>query len=182
MAVRIAQRMGLSSDGTSYGLPPFETEMRRRLWWQIIILDCRTSEVSGSGPSILHRGWTTNLPVNNNDSDLYPGMREWPIEYPGPTEMVYALPRCEAIQRFLLTGCQPAGDAASQDKEIDGLADHLQQRHLKFCDASVPLHSSPLQWQAQTLKNSECAHASPMYKLLIEFRPQKKRRNYLPTV
>lgn len=132
--------MGLSSDGTSYGLPPFETEMRRRLWWQIIILDCRTSEVSGSGPSILHRGWTTNLPANINDSDLYPGMQDWPLEYPGPTEMVYALPRCEAIQLFLLTGCQSAEDGASQDKEIDDLGEHLQQKYFKFCDPSVPLH------------------------------------------
>ncbi|RDL29801.1 Uncharacterized protein BP5553_10666 [Venustampulla echinocandica] len=139
IVVRIARRMGLSSDGTSYGLAPFETEMRRRLWWQIIILDCRTSEVSGSGPSIVHRGWTTNLPTNINDSDLYPGMRDWPLEYPGPTEMVYALPRCEAIQRFLFTGCHTE-DAASLDKGIDELEEHLQQKYLKFCDLSVPLH------------------------------------------
>jgi len=37
--VRIAQRMGLSTDGTHYTMPPFEVEMRRRLWWQIVLLD-----------------------------------------------------------------------------------------------------------------------------------------------
>lgn len=131
--------MGLSSDGTSFGLLPFETEMRRRLWWQIIVFDCRVSEVSGAGPSVLHRGWTTKLPLNINDSDLYPGMQHWPLEHMGTTEMVYVLPRCEAIQRFLHTGCQPPQDMTSQDVETEDFGEHLQQKYFKFCDHSVPL-------------------------------------------
>ena len=40
----IARTMGLHRDGTAFGLKPFETELRRRLWWQICIIDSRSSE------------------------------------------------------------------------------------------------------------------------------------------
>jgi hypothetical protein len=33
LALRIAQSLGLHRDGTKFGLSPFDTEMRRRLWW-----------------------------------------------------------------------------------------------------------------------------------------------------
>ena len=71
VAVRIAQRMGLHHDGTSYGLPSFEVEMRRRLGWQIVLLDNRITEVSGAGNSIVTHTWTTNFPSNVNDNDQF---------------------------------------------------------------------------------------------------------------
>jgi len=49
IAIRIAQRVGLNTDGTTFGLLPFEVEMRRRLWWQLILIDHRVSELSGAG-------------------------------------------------------------------------------------------------------------------------------------
>ncbi|KAK5135579.1 hypothetical protein LTR08_005059 [Meristemomyces frigidus] len=43
-SVRIAQRMGLHRDGEALGLKPFEVQMRRRLFWQLLPLDgCVTS-------------------------------------------------------------------------------------------------------------------------------------------
>lgn len=33
LALRISQSLGLHRDGTQFGLSPFDTEMRRRLWW-----------------------------------------------------------------------------------------------------------------------------------------------------
>jgi hypothetical protein len=33
LALRISQSLGLHRDGTRFGLSPFDTEMRRRLWW-----------------------------------------------------------------------------------------------------------------------------------------------------
>ena len=35
LLVNIAQSMGLHRDGEQFNLPPFETEMRRRLWWAV---------------------------------------------------------------------------------------------------------------------------------------------------
>lgn len=47
VAVRIAQGMDLERDGVSLGLPPFETEMRRRIWWLLKTHDFRTAELCG---------------------------------------------------------------------------------------------------------------------------------------
>ncbi len=47
VAVRIAQGMGLERDGVSLGLPPFETEIRRRIWWLLKTHDFRTAELCG---------------------------------------------------------------------------------------------------------------------------------------
>lgn len=35
VAIRIAEGMGMRLDGTLLGLSPFETEIRRRIWWQL---------------------------------------------------------------------------------------------------------------------------------------------------
>lgn len=52
LVVRIAQTLGIHRDGTHFDLPPFEVEMRRRLWWQVCILDARSAEDQGCDPSI----------------------------------------------------------------------------------------------------------------------------------
>ena len=140
ITVRIAQRMGLNSDGTSFGLSPFEIEMRRRLWWQIIILDSRTAEVSGSGPSIMHRMWTTKLPLNINDSDLYQDMREPPSELTGSTEMTFTLQICELFQYFLQSR-KILESPALLDEAVDSLEARIEQKYLKYCDLSVPIYS-----------------------------------------
>ncbi|KAE8441227.1 hypothetical protein EG329_005591 [Mollisiaceae sp. DMI_Dod_QoI] len=140
IAVRIAQRMGLNFDGTSYGLLPFEVEMRRRLWWQIVLLDFRVSELSGAGCSILTHVWTTKFPLNVNDSDLFPDMRDPPSEHPGRvTEMIYVLQRCEAAD--LLQKLRSSTDPiAVKDAAIEELYKRVEQKYIQYCDPSVPLH------------------------------------------
>lgn len=44
LAVRLAQSLGMHRDGSALNLAPFEAEMRRRLWWNICILDTPASE------------------------------------------------------------------------------------------------------------------------------------------
>lgn len=53
LVVRIAQTLGIHRDGSHFGLAPFEIEMRRRLWWQVCILDARSSEDHGCDPTIV---------------------------------------------------------------------------------------------------------------------------------
>jgi hypothetical protein len=133
--------MGLNFDGTSYGLPPFETEMRRRLWWQIIFLDSRVGELAGCPPSMLQHLRTTRIPLNVNDSDLFPGMREPPVEHTGITEMIHVLPRCEIIKLYLeakLTNI-PAR-VRIPDSQIDEFEAFIEEKYLKWCDDSVPWH------------------------------------------
>uniref|UniRef100_L2FXA6 Fungal specific transcription factor domain-containing protein n=1 Tax=Colletotrichum fructicola (strain Nara gc5) TaxID=1213859 RepID=L2FXA6_COLFN len=91
ICVRIAQKMGLHRDGELLGLPPFETEMRRRIWWQIFMLDCKFSMISGLSQSLLPRPSDCKLPKNLNDADLHPGATDKYQEREGPTEMVIPL-------------------------------------------------------------------------------------------
>lgn len=139
IAVRIGQRVGLSTDGTSYGLPPFEVEMRRRLWWQIVMIDTRIAEMSGAGPSVLTYSWSTKLPSNINDSDLFPDMKEMPSERSDITEALFLRLKCEVAQ---FTKVIRAGrESISQnDVLISEFERRITQGYLTRCDPSIPLH------------------------------------------
>lgn len=141
IAVRMGQRIGLATDGTHYGLLPFEAEMRRRLWWQIVLIDTRASEVCGAGPNILTYTWNTKIPMNYNDSDLFPDMRTAPPERPGLTEMAYCRIRCETANFFREVRSSYMTDSvAARDKTIDEFEQHLQREYLNYCDPSIPMH------------------------------------------
>jgi hypothetical protein len=139
IAVRISQRMGLSFDGTSYGLSPFEVEMRRRLWWQVLLLDVRVAELSGAGSALLNHTWKTKLPSNVNDSDLFPDMREIPKEHSGATEMMFVLHRCEVAN--LVQQLQDKSIPLTiKDEAIDQLEMALERKYIQYCDRSIPFH------------------------------------------
>ncbi|KAG7044484.1 mitogen-activated protein kinase kinase kinase [Colletotrichum scovillei] len=44
LAVRLAQNFGIHREGSLFGLSTFDIEMRRRLWWQIAVLDAPSAE------------------------------------------------------------------------------------------------------------------------------------------
>lgn len=83
--------MGLHRDGELLGLKPFETEMRRRLWWQIIMIDCKYAMLSGLSHTLLPRGWDTKEPRNIDDADLLPSATEPIKDREGPTDMILVL-------------------------------------------------------------------------------------------
>ncbi|KAI4237739.1 MAG: hypothetical protein LQ352_007920 [Teloschistes flavicans] len=152
-AVRLGQRIGLHRDGTTIGLPPFETEMRRRLWWQIVLLDSRIAELSGAGTSILSTPFDTFLPSNVNDSNLSPEMGEMPPEHQGASDMIFCLARCEIgdfLKRanttfFFFDGAWARSDGtpaslAEKDAAIDELEDRLERKYLRHCDPQITLH------------------------------------------
>ena len=51
VATRIAQSMGMERDGSFTDLPPFEAEMRRRVWWLLRTHDFRTAELMWASQS-----------------------------------------------------------------------------------------------------------------------------------
>jgi hypothetical protein len=57
----ISQTLGIHRDGSHFKLPPFEIEMRRRLWWQVCILDARSSEDHGCDPTIVEAQYDTKM-------------------------------------------------------------------------------------------------------------------------
>ena len=157
LLIRLAQGLGVHRDGQQFGLSPFETEMRRRLWWQISSLDMRASEDQGSDPSIVEQSFDTKFPLNINDEDIDPSMKETPKEREGATQMTFDLIRYSMGTTVRRLTYAPAGEgrcktmSASQgieDKErmIDNLHQYLERKYLQHCDMNVPLH-----WVAATV-------------------------------
>ncbi|KAI1421576.1 fungal-specific transcription factor domain-containing protein [Xylaria sp. FL1777] len=89
--MRIAQKMGYHRDGKQFNLSPFETEMRRRLWWHLITQDSRNAMMSGLSHAWVVSNWDTEMPLNVNDADLSPDSMEPLVARNGPTEMAFVL-------------------------------------------------------------------------------------------
>jgi hypothetical protein len=87
----MAQKMGLHRDGEALGLSPFETEMRRRLWWQIIMVDAKYAMFSGLSHNLLPTVGDTKGPCNLDDADISPTATEPFQDREGPTEMIFGL-------------------------------------------------------------------------------------------
>ncbi|KAL7911844.1 fungal-specific transcription factor domain-containing protein [Trichoderma velutinum] len=148
VAVRIAQRMGLHRDGEGLGLSPFDVQMRRRLFWQLLPLDGYAGQVSGTGISISPNSWDTKPPLNINDAQIYPSMTHQPEEPNGASEMIYCLTKAELSNLYNRTGVETkdAGGAvqlkASGELEtlIDEVEKNIETKYLRYCDIINPLH------------------------------------------
>ncbi|KAK2596147.1 hypothetical protein QQS21_006424 [Conoideocrella luteorostrata] len=146
IAIRLAQRMGLHHDGENLGLPPFEVQMRRRVFWQLLPLDSYAGQVSGTGIMISPDSWDTKPPLNINDDQIYPGMTEEPCEKNGATEMIFCLTKIELSTFYNRTGVKLKGASASFknteeiDKMIDEVEGRIEANYLRYCDILNPLH------------------------------------------
>lgn len=148
VALRLARKMGLHRDGTSLGLSPFETEERRRLWWHILHVDFRLSEVLGTKPSLDLLPGDTKIPLNITDEDLTVDMVYPPSERKGTTSMIICLIGQE-ITGFLRQHSSvndvclelfisSAFTLAEKDSLINQIEDLLERKYLRYCD---PLNS-----------------------------------------
>ena len=147
-AVRLGQRIGLHRDGTLVGLSPFETEIRRRVWWRLLALDGQTAELCGAGLSVAFPRYDCKRPLNVNDSDLGPDMSAFPSEHDGPTEMIFCgfryeiglfLRKVKASSNWMET--EISDEAVEERKnQLDELQALIERKYLHFCDPSVPLH------------------------------------------
>jgi hypothetical protein len=152
IAQRIGQRIGLHRDGDTLNLPPFETDMRRRLWWQIMMLEGYSQKLAGTGTSGMILRGDVKMPSNVNDSDLFSGMKESPKEHEGATEMMFFLIRC-LVGDFLKRSAEShtfdglwhrlttsAVQVATKDRAIDELEALFQRKFLQYCDPHIPWH------------------------------------------
>ncbi|PYI00317.1 hypothetical protein BO78DRAFT_465396 [Aspergillus sclerotiicarbonarius CBS 121057] len=147
---RLAQGLGLHRDGTHFGLTPFETEMRRRLWWSIYLLDTRSSQSYPTGSLVSEGSYDTSLPLNINDSDIAPESADVP-ELAGFSEMTFCLIRCEMtvlVRRNLNAQDNTDGEKDLENRlhEVEKVHVRLHERYLRFCDVSIPI-----QWTTATV-------------------------------
>lgn len=152
--MRIAQQMGLHRDGSHLGLSVFETEMRRRVWWHITYMDRTITRSSGFVSAPLPAN-DTRYPLNVNDSDLHPNMKEPPIERNDIcTDMIFILliqelgkwqERQPKFVESMFSG--PEENAKIREdkiqrrqKAVDEFKAVLHDKVIRFCDPSIPLH------------------------------------------
>ena len=151
VAVRLAQSMGIHRDGEQFALTPFETEMRRRLWWQICALDHRTSEDHGTDASITMHMFDTGVPLNINDTDITPEMQSPPTEREGFTEMTFDLIRYTIARTFRLINQSVSGSPTcrvvtqnltleEKERAVEELRQELETKYLRYCDMNIPLN------------------------------------------
>ncbi|KAJ5523368.1 fungal-specific transcription factor domain-containing protein [Penicillium frequentans] len=148
VAIRLAFQNNLHRDGLEFNMAPFEVEIRRRLWWQICVLDVRTAEDNGSDPQILTTSFTTRFPSNVNDSSLHPGMSEMPQAFSGRTEMSFTLVRFEGSNfarrvvfsdKFCQENSYDVLSGLGKCVAINNFRDEIEEKYLSHLDKSVPL-------------------------------------------
>ena len=159
LAIRIGMNLGIHRDGSDLGLDTFSTEIRRRLWWHLLLLDADLSEAHGVDPLLRDVAYNTQMPTNLDDVDLRPGMAT-PKPRMGFTDMTPSITRYVVMlasrklkrQResfensFALTS-----DLENETKTINEVERLLQERYLRHCSERIPL-----QWSTQQIVQMKC--------------------------
>lgn len=193
VAVRIAQSMGLERDGVTLGLPPFETEMRRRIWWLLKTHDFRTAELCGLAKfrDIDTGAESTKGPTNVNDDQLYPGMPSLPAASNTLTDVAFVAMRYELanfaagrIARFRQQGKDPSqwhlhasgSDKLEIDEALKDVEEILETKYLRYCDPSQPLHLLTMMMARSAINNIRFLTHHPRRWASIEQTPLSERQ------
>ncbi|PVI05339.1 putative C6 transcription factor [Periconia macrospinosa] len=153
IAIRIAQRMKIDRELDCAQHNLLEGEMRRRLWWAILILDLRICQIAGEKNRTFLPTFSTRVPLNINDAILRPGTNEPPTVIPEqPTEAIYIVVRA-VIGDFLrhtnfnlaynapeLVPLARTSVSAHADDQLLYLEKVIESRYLKHCNPQDPLH------------------------------------------
>jgi Fungal specific transcription factor domain len=162
VAVRIARRMGIHNESSLSKCTPLEAEMRRRLWWSIVLFDARISELAAAKTLTLDPTWDCKTPLNVSDSDLRPEMTDLATTGERPTEAIYAVVHSELgdfirHSDFYLEFTEPAlkplatqswTSTGVEDDIVAKLNDKIENQYLKACDQKNPIHFMTI-WTAR---------------------------------
>lgn len=148
LLVRTAMKLGLHRDPATLGVSPFLAELRRRLWWHIVILDVRTAEDNDMDPLIYEHMFDTKLPANVNDADLDINMTEPVSSLRQRTEMLYTLIRFEGSyaarklvfsSKFNADNGYPNLSLQEKNDFLGSLLTDLEDKYLRYCDSKIPI-------------------------------------------
>ncbi|KAL1847689.1 hypothetical protein Daus18300_013856 [Diaporthe australafricana] len=152
LAIRLAQNFGLHREDSFLRLTKFETEMRRRLWWQLAIMDAPSAEdYSGEYNLLEMSSFDTHPPQNLNDAQLDPTMTEYPPEAEGITEMTFTLASCQITNMYRCIAdsrrmCGNTGkgyaELTSQERAdwIGGCESEFLEQFHRICSPTNPFH------------------------------------------
>ncbi len=157
IAIRIAQRMGMNSESALANCETvLEAEMRRRLWWSLVLFDTRIGEMADfKAAATLNPTWDCRIPLNVNDSDLS-DIKELPAVQGRSTETLFAVVRAELGEflrhstYYLETTCpalktvakslHPNPNSEDSGSELDNLEKMIEDKYLKLCDPDNHVH------------------------------------------
>ena len=124
-----------------------DAELRRRIWWQLIILDGRFAPDTATDRLIVQTSFNTKKPLNINDSDMDESTKTL-VEKEGLTEMT----KCRLthdvfqlawrLQPDYLPGQGNAATAPTTDQKMEVLAELEQlvtDKVLTRTDTSIPM-------------------------------------------
>ena len=115
------------------------------------MFDSRVSELASSKDTILIPTWNCRVPLNVNDSDLRPEMKQKPGQGKS-TDALFFVVRSELAEftrhaDFHLDFTQPALKAVAREtiaapagRSLDSLERMMEEKYLCFCDPEIPLH------------------------------------------
>ena len=153
--VRIAQGMGIHSEVTNSKHRPFEAEMRRRLWWAIVLFDNRVCEGTNNGSyTILIPTWDCEPPSNLNDFELHQEMKKLPVANDHPSEALYAVVRSQYGEflrhsEFHLDLVNPLlkrqskmfpKEAGKEVDDLNAIEQEIKTKYMNHCSLDNPLH------------------------------------------
>ncbi|KAI1282854.1 fungal-specific transcription factor domain-containing protein [Xylaria sp. FL0933] len=138
LPIRLAQALNLhqDGDGTHSRFSPFEAELRRRLWWQLIVLDIRAAEDRGTNTVIARGSYDTRLPHNIDDDEFGPDTTTPLRGRPGPSDMTFSLFTAQSSGIFLWS--EYAQHGAHGEDETLRRAKHLESQFVKDADPNHP--------------------------------------------
>ncbi|KAF7593759.1 hypothetical protein BBP40_010935 [Aspergillus hancockii] len=160
VALRIAQRMGIHNESTVCTV--LEGEMRRRLWWSLVLFDNRICEMSDHKSTILAPTWDCRTPLNVSDFEIQCEMKAPPTVHEKPTEAIFAVVRSE-LGNFArhsalhLDFTNPSLKSVAKDSrhglvvahdEIVSLEKTMEDKYLQYCNPENPLHFITI-WSAR---------------------------------
>ncbi|CAP97946.1 putative transcriptional regulatory protein [Penicillium chrysogenum] len=122
LAIRMGQALGIHRDGTHFNnLSPYQTEMRRRVWWTLCMLDVRASEDQGTDYTITRASFDTKIPLNLNDADLDPESKQTPQAHDALTDMSVArvsFGMCEITRQMMAYGFKEAAPSLEEQSRL----------------------------------------------------------------
>lgn len=152
--VHLAQCLRLHKDSVGVAaVTPFEREMRRRLFWSIIVVDRRSADDLGTDPMISEETWDTPLPLNINDDDFDETTTTMPESREGMTDMTFALIRVHTLLTPVRIRRLAAEEPTQSIEMLDQLSEDVwEETHsmikAKYFDAT-PDHE--LLWAAKAM-------------------------------
>ncbi|KEY67864.1 hypothetical protein S7711_05001 [Stachybotrys chartarum IBT 7711] len=171
--LRIAQKMGYHRDGELFNLDTFETEMRRRIWWQILLQDAKNAVSSGLSHALLPVNWDTKEPSNLNDTDLIPGSRERIPPREGPSEMGFCI-LIYRIANFMISTANNHGhiafDAAILGEDTEEHRRALSQYQLMITELEKALKETEDKYIDKSLGGAHAAAATIRPKIIGNLR------------